>query len=384
MADNKCFICKRKVPSTQMNKINGINVCARCFKSGAFSNYVDKNTDKNTDKDTEEETENKISIPTQIKGWLDEHIIGQEQAKKALSIAVYNHIVRTKYNSSRRNKDKLSKSNILIIGGTGTGKTLMARTLAKIINKGIVIENATSLTSAGYIGRDIEDILRNLIQSCNNDIKLAENGVVFIDEIDKIRKSKTNTKDVSGLLVQQGLLKIVEGGEISLNTNLPEFGTFSSIDTINTDNILFICGGAFDGLDKIITSRTGSVDGNPLKYLIPDDLIKFGMIPEFIGRLTSIVVLDDLEVSDYKKIITEPKNSLLEQYQKLFKQSGITLKFTDEALCVIAEVAYNRSLGARGLKTILEDVLQDYMYELPGSDTKTITINDEYVKEKLS
>jgi len=337
--------------------------------------------------------------PAQIKAVLDDYVIGQEKAKKSLAVAVYNHYKRI---TSKMEDDgvELQKSNILLLGPTGSGKTLLAQTLARILNVPFAIADATSLTEAGYVGEDVENILLKLIQAADWDIERAERGIIYIDEVDKIARKSDNpsiTRDVSGEGVQQALLKILEGTVASVPPQGGRKHPHQEFLQINTTNILFICGGAFDGLDKIISSRVGKSVmgfgaevrskatedvGELLAQIMPEDLLHFGLIPEFIGRLPIVATLDLLDEAALIRILKEPKNSLVKQYTKLFSMDGVKLNFEDEALAAIAHRAVERKTGARGLRAIVEEILLGIMYDIPSrEDVDSCTITRETVEE---
>ncbi|MDE5842975.1 MAG: ATP-dependent Clp protease ATP-binding subunit ClpX [Muribaculaceae bacterium] len=415
----RCMMCgaadTKETPIVEV--FDGLTLCTDCI------DYIDRARDAalkgQTSKHAKKQEHELKDIPTphEIKAYLDQYVIGQEEAKKYLSVAVYNHYKRIAREAARdKNAPKavlkdalkangsddveIEKSNIIMVGPTGTGKTLLAKSIARLLDVPFAIVDATVLTEAGYVGEDIESLLTRLLQNCDYDVEKAEKGIVFIDEIDKIARKSDNpsiTRDVSGEGVQQGLLKLLEGSTVLVPPNGGRKHPDQKMIAVDTRNILFICGGAFDGIERKIASRLNThvvgygkdealkknQRGNLMRYVLPQDLKSFGLIPEIIGRLPVLTALEPLDREALLKILTEPKNALTRQYKKLFEIDGVELNFTQDALEAIVDKAIEYKLGARGLRSIIETVMVDAMFDVPSRKVKEFTIDADYVKQKL-
>ncbi|MDE7380856.1 MAG: ATP-dependent Clp protease ATP-binding subunit ClpX [Muribaculaceae bacterium] len=402
--DLRCALCGAydSAHTTVVPVLEGLSLCTDCI------DYIDSRRDesvrskKGSAKGKSKKIGNSIPVPKEIKAFLDQYVIGQDEAKKYLSVAVYNHYKRINQQENVKEDDvDIEKSNIVMVGPTGTGKTLLAKSIARLLDVPFTIVDATVLTEAGYVGEDIESLLTRLLQACDYDVEKAQKGIVFIDEIDKIARKSDNpsiTRDVSGEGVQQGLLKLLEGSVVLVPPNGGRKHPEQKMIAVDTKNILFICGGAFDGIERKIASRlnTHTVGygqdelsrkqkrDNLMRYILPEDLKSFGLIPEIIGRLPVLTSLEPLDREALRRILTEPKNAIVRQYERLFELDGLKLKFTDEALDAIVDRALKYKLGARGLRGIVETIMVDAMFEAPSGEKKQFIVDKEFVETQLN
>ena len=394
----KCAFCGREMKDLFRADIPGVYICHECIEAG-HKMIMEMQVQKAQNPEIEGLELGTLPKPAEIKAFLDQYVIGQDEAKRYLSVAVYNHYKRV-LQPKGDDGVEIEKSNILLVGSTGTGKTLLARTIAKLLKVPFAIVDATALTEAGYVGEDVESLLVRLLQDADYDLQKAQKGIVFIDEVDKIARKSENpsiTRDVSGEGVQQGLLKLLEGSVV----NVPPQGGRKHPDQkmipVDTKNILFICGGAFDGIERKIAARLNTqVVGfghdavrkkqqreNLMRYVMPQDLKSFGLIPEIIGRLPILTSLDPLDKEALRRILVEPKNAIIRQYKRMFELDGVELEFTDDALDLIVTKAVEYKLGARGLRSIVETIMVDSMYEVPSQKIKSFVVDKDYVESQL-
>ncbi|MBA1438684.1 MAG: ATP-dependent Clp protease ATP-binding subunit ClpX [Epsilonproteobacteria bacterium] len=399
MIHRHCSFCDASESETNpLIAGNGVYICKNCVISAYKIMFGDeKEIAKNPNSDALMEHVNKLMTPKELNNFLGDYIIGQERARKLLSVAVYNHYKRIFKHTQVDDDTEIAKSNILLIGPTGSGKTLMAQTIARVLNVPIAIADATSLTEAGYVGEDVENILTKLIQAADGDVERAQKGIIFLDEVDKVSRMSENrsiTRDVSGEGVQQALLKIIEGSQVNIPPKGGRKHPNQEFTTIDTTNILFICGGAFDGLEEILKRKQGENilgfghdkktkdEKKPTFDMVePEDLVHYGLIPELVGRLPIIASLNEISEDEMVRILTEPKNSLIKQYTKLFSIDDVELTFEEDALRAIAQKAIKRKTGARGLRAILEEAMIDIMYELPEYKGYEILITKEVIED---